>query len=96
VTTRPLRFTMIGAVLGVLAVVVWIATFEPHGGVELSSVLFPLWGLAADVLFHERSVPVLAWYAGALLHWPILGAVVDLGRAMRRPSQRADSPADLS
>lgn len=40
--TRPFLFTAIGAALGGVAVILWIATFSPHGGVELSLLLFPL------------------------------------------------------
>lgn len=90
--TRPLLFTKIGALLGVAAVIIWIATFSAHGGVELSGVLFPLWRVAAGVLFPGQSVPVLAWYGGALLHWPALGAAIDLARALRRRGRRVGSP----
>jgi len=94
--TGPLLFTKIGALFGVAAVVIWIATFSAHGGVELSGILFPLWRLAAGVLLPGRSIPVLAWYAGALLHWPALGAAIDLARALRRGSRRVGSPPNSS
>src|SRR5438876_10871002 len=38
---RQWLFTVIGAIVGILAIAVWIVTFQPHGGVELSGYLFP-------------------------------------------------------
>jgi len=87
----PLLFTKIGAGLSVVVVVAWVVTFEPHGGVALSSVLVPLWHLVASEAFSDRAVPVLAWYAGVLLHWPALGCGVDVLRAIRRRAPRVDS-----
>ena len=89
--SRPWTVTKIGALIGVLATLAWVATFQPHGGVELSVILFPLWNLLGHLIFPEQSVPACAWFAGALLHWPALGAVVDLLMTPgRRP--RVDSP----
>ena len=87
--TRPLRFMTMGGIVSVLAAVAWTGTVLPHGGVELSIVLFPLWALWAAALFPGQTVPTLVWYAGALLHWTVLGAVVDLYRARQRRSMRA-------
>jgi hypothetical protein len=78
----PFLFTKIGAGFSVVVVVARVATFEPHGGVELSSVFVPLWHLVASEVFSDRAVPALAWYAGVLLHWPALGGVVDVLRAL--------------
>ncbi len=94
--TRPLLFTRFGALLSVIAVGAWIATFEPHGGASLSSELYPLLRLTANQFCRERSVPMLAWYAAALLHWPAVGALIDCGRALRRRNRRMDSPRDQS
>lgn len=85
------RATKAGAALGAAAIVAWLATFDPHGGGEWSSWLFPLWSAAANALFAGQDTPVAAFHVGALLHWPLLGAVVDGGIAWRR-RHRLDRP----
>ena len=88
-TRRRFTFTILGGLVSLVAVLTWIATFEPHGGVELSGYLFPAWSWLAGVLFTGRSVPVPVWYGGALLHWVLLGALVDFLRGLRwRHAQR--------
>lgn len=82
--TNRFAFTMLGGLMSVVAVVVWIATFAPHGGVDLSGYLFPVWSWIASALYAGRSVPALVWYGGILLHWVVLGALVDLLRARLR------------
>ncbi len=84
---RPFIGTLVGMAIGLLAIVVWLTTFEPHGGEELSRYLFPGSGILLERMFPARSIPVPLWYGGALLHWVILGAIVDLmRRALRRKS----------
>ena len=88
----PFLFTKIGAGLSVVVVVAWVATFEPHGGVALSSVFGPLWRIVASEVFSDRAVPALAWYAGVLLHWPALRGVVDVLRALCRTTRVVSPP----
>lgn len=83
-TARCFTFTILGGLVGPVAVLLWIATFEPHGGVELSGCLFPAWSWLSRVLFAGRSVPAPVWYGGAVLHWVVLGALVDFFRELRR------------
>ena len=84
---RPFIGTLVGAAIGLLAIVIWIATFEPHGGPELSHYLFPGSAILLERMFPTRSIPVPLWYGGALLHWVIPGVLVDLlRRAFRRES----------
>jgi hypothetical protein len=33
---RPFIGTLVGVAIGLLAIIVWLVTFEPHGGPELS------------------------------------------------------------
>ena len=70
-----------------LAIVIWMLTLQPHGGVELSRYLFPLSGLILERMYPAQSIPVPLWYGVALLQWIVLGALVDLlGRVFRRES----------
>jgi hypothetical protein len=75
--TWPWWGTLAGAVFGVLAVVVWMITLEPHGGEEWSRYLFPLSGWVLASLYPSEPVPVLLWYGGALLHWIVPGLLID-------------------
>ena len=77
---RPYIGTICGIGVGVLAIVIWVLTFEPHGGAELSPYLFPLSSLILERMYPTQSVPVPLWYGGALLQWIVLGGVVDLLR----------------
>jgi len=72
--------TLCGLILGVLSLLIWILTFEPHGGPELSWYLFPISRLVLDWLFPRESIPAVLWFGGALLQWIVLGAAVDLLR----------------
>ena len=86
---RRYAFTILGGMASLAAVLVWIVTFKSHGGVELSAYLFPAWSWLARALFAGRSLPALIWYGGALLHWVVPGAVVDIFRELhRRRGQR--------
>lgn len=89
--TSPFLWTTILGIVGVAAVVAWMATLT-HCGPDLAFPLFPLWCLAAEALF---PMPSSVYYTGALLHWPAVGAVVDLVRAWKRRSQRAKRPNRL-
>lgn len=80
--------TLVGTAIGLTAIVVWLATFEPHGGPELSHYLFPGSAILLERMFPTCSIPVPLWYVGALLHWVIPGVFVDLlRRAFRRESR---------
>ena len=90
---RPYIGTLCGIAVGVLAVVIWMVTFQPHGGVELSRYLFPLSAFILERMYPAQSIPVPLWYGGALLQWVILGAVVDLLRRVFRRESRHDNAA---
>jgi hypothetical protein len=78
-TRRPHFFyTAVGFVVSVAAVAIWIGTFSPHGGVELSGYLFPGARWICEFLYPQESVPALVFYGSALLHWPFVGFVVDV------------------
>ena len=76
--------TLCGAGVGVLAIVIWMATFQPHGGVELSPYLFPLSPIILKRLYPAQSVPVVVWYGGALVQWLVFGALLDVLRSVFR------------
>jgi len=82
---RPCIATLAGFVAGVLAVAIWMATFEPHGGVELSRYFFSLSAVVLERIYPGESVPALVWYGFALLQWVTLGVVVDLLCVAFRP-----------
>ena len=90
---RPFIGTLVGAAIGLLAIVIWMATFEPHGGPELSHYLFPGSAILLERMFPTRSIPVPLWYGGALLHWVIPGVLVDLLRRVFRRESRHDNTA---
>jgi hypothetical protein len=90
---RPFIGTLVGSVVGVLAVIIWMLTFEPHGGPELSRYLFPVSAIVLERMFPTQSIPVPLWYAGALLHWLVPGALVDLLRRAFRKESRHDNVA---
>jgi hypothetical protein len=77
----------------VLAIVIWMLTFQPHGGVELSPYLFPLSAPILDRLYPTESVPVILFYGSALLQWVLFGALVDLLRRIFRRESRHDNAA---
>jgi len=82
---RPFIGTLCGIAIGGLAIATWMLTFDPHGGVEWSHYLFPISAIVLERIYPARSIPVLLWYAGALLQWVAIGAIVDLLRgAFRR------------
>lgn len=69
-----------GCGVGILAIAIWISTFDPHGGVELSRYLFPFSAAILNLIYPEQSVPVLLWYTGAFLQWVFIGVIVDVVR----------------
>src|SRR5688572_12110450 len=81
---RPWFWTCVGVVLSVCAVALWIATFEPHGGAELSWFLFPIARLVLDFLFRGKDIDPVLWYGSAVLQWAAVGALLDLGRWLAR------------
>ncbi|HXJ61064.1 MAG TPA: hypothetical protein VNU68_30835 [Verrucomicrobiae bacterium] len=90
---RPYIGILCGFGVGVLAVIIWMLTFQPHGGVELSRYLFPLSALALERVYPTQSIPVSLWYGGALLQWLVVGALVDLLRRVFRRESRHDNAA---
>ena len=72
--------TLCGTAAGLLACVIWMLTFQPHGGIELSWFLFPLSAFVLERMYPMQSIPVSLWYGGALLQWIAFGAIVDLLR----------------
>lgn len=90
---RPYVGTLCGIGVGVLAIFIWMLTFQPHGGVELSKYLFPLSLFILKRIYPAQSIPVLLWYFGALLQWVVIGALVDLlRRVFRRESRHENAP----
>lgn len=84
--------TLCGIGFGVVAVVIWMLTFQPHGGVELSRYLFPLSAPVLGHMYPQQSIPVPLWYGVALLQWLGVGAFVDLlRRVFRRESRHKDA-----
>jgi len=91
---RPLIGTLCGIAVGVLAIAVWMLTFEPHGGPELSHYLFPASAIILERMYYPtRSIPVPLWYGGAFLQWVVLGMLVDLLRRVFRRESRHDNTA---
>lgn len=78
---RAFTGTLCGFLIGILAIAVWVLTFEPHGGPELSHYLFPLSAAILGYIYPNTSIPVAVWYGGALLQWIALGVLVDLLRS---------------
>ena len=81
---RPLLGTKCGLFGGLAAIALWMLTFSPHGGVDLSAFLFPLSRVVFQWLYPTQSVPVGMWYGGALLQWVLIGALVDALRLIVR------------
>ena len=81
---RPYLGTLSGAILGVVAIVIWALTFEAHGGVELSRYLFPLSAPILERIYPAQSIPVSVWYGTAFNQWLLLGVLVDLLRRVFR------------
>lgn len=68
-----------------MAIIIWMVTFQPHGGVELSHYLFPVSALIlARIYYPAHSIPVALCYGGALLQWIFIGVMVDLLRSILR------------
>ena len=84
--TSRFQFTILGSIASVLAVLVWVITFQPHGGVELSAYLFPVSRLLLQWIYPHESIPPTIWYVSALLHWFFIGASVDIVRYVTRRS----------
>jgi hypothetical protein len=93
VSVRPFIGTLVGTAISLIAIVVWLVTFEPHGGPELSHYLFPGSAILLERMFPSRSIPVPLWYSGALLHWVFPGLLVDLLRTVFRRGLRHDNAA---
>ncbi len=90
---RPYFWTMCGLGVGVVAIGIWMLTFQPHGGVELSMYLFPLSVLILEYSYPAQSIPVPLWYGGALLQWLVVGAIVDCLRKVFRGDSLHDNAA---
>jgi hypothetical protein len=88
---RPILGTLGGVFVGLLAIIIWLLTFEPHGGVELSRYLFPLSAPILQRVYPAQSIPVPLWYGVAWLQWVVLGALVDLLRRVLSRQSRHDN-----
>jgi hypothetical protein len=77
---QPYVATLCGIIVGALAVVIWMLTFQPHGGAELPRYLFPLSAFILERLYPAQSIPVALWYGCALLQWVSVGVLVDILR----------------
>src|SRR5258706_15549899 len=88
---RPYLGSLCGFGVGVIAIGIWMLTFEPHGSVELSRYLFPLNAIILERMYPAQSIPVPLWYGGALLQWLVLGGLVDLLRRVLRRESRHDT-----
>ena len=84
ITKRPYFCTLCGLALSLVAVLIWLLTFEPHGGPKLSMYLFPLSVITLKRIYPAQSVPVASWYGAMLLHWVLVGAAIDFLRLTRR------------
>jgi hypothetical protein len=73
-----------GITAGVLTIVIWMLTFQPHGGVELSRYLFPLSAPILERIYPAQSIPVPVWFGTAFIQWLLLGVLVDLLRRVFR------------
>ena len=80
--------TVCGIAVGVLAIIIWMLTFDPHGGVEFSRYLFPLSALVLKRIYPAQSIPVPIWYGAAFVQWLCLGVLVDLLRRVLRRRAR--------
>lgn len=85
---KAVKFTLIGVGMSVLGVAIILATFEPHGddGLLLRS-LFPLLRPVAaliSMLPIGEGMWLALFYGCILLHWPLLGAVLDVVCWVRR------------
>ena len=77
---KPFAFSIGGFSLGIVAVLVWVFTFEPHGNVELSGVLFPGVQPVLTWAFPNGDTPMSWFFAMAVAHWLIPGVLIDLIR----------------
>ena len=88
---RPYIGTLCGIAVGVLAIVIWVITFQPEGGPELSSYLFPTSKLILEPIYPTQSIPASVWYGVAFLQWLVLGIIIDLlRRVFRKKSGRTN------
>lgn len=88
---RSVIGTLCGIAAGLLACVIWMLTFQPHGGIELSRFLFPLSAFVLKRMCPMQSIPVTLWYGVALLQWVAFGATLDLLRIAFRRRARPEN-----
>ncbi|MDB5290112.1 MAG: hypothetical protein JWL69_1353 [Phycisphaerales bacterium] len=88
--SRPMLATAYGTVVGLVAFAVWAFTFSPHGGIELSAFLFPISAFVLEHAYPSQPKPALLWFGGAIFQWALIGAAIDVARAIarRRKSRR--------
>lgn len=91
VRIQPYLGTLLGTGIGMIAVMVWLLTFEPHGGPEYSGWLFPAARPLLDALYPQQAPPMPVFFFAALGQWLLPGVVVDLLRALlgRKSAKRA-------
>jgi len=76
--------TIIFGLIGLVAIAIWVVTFEPHGGINLSNILFPISSALLNLIFPNKDVPVALWYLGAFLQYIGIGLIIDIFRGARR------------
>jgi len=85
---RPYFAALCGFGIGVVAIFIWMLTFQPHGGVELSRelsrYLFPVSAFILERMYRAKSILVPLWYGGVLLQWLVVGAFIHLLRRVFR------------
>lgn len=82
VRIQPYLGTLLGTGIGMIAVLLWLLTFEPHGGPEYSRYLFPAAQPLLAAAYGQEAPPVPVFFFAALGHWLLPGVAVDLVRAL--------------
>lgn len=72
--------TYCGIAAGLIAIIIWLITFEPHSGSGNSISLFPLAARLLNATFPNQSIPLIIWFISGFLLWVLIGVVIDLYR----------------
>ncbi len=87
----PWFWTLVMGVLGIVLLIVWLLTFSKEGGVNLSPWLFPAADWLLRRVYAQGDVNIPVWYGSLLLHWPLVGALIDLLRWSARARRASTS-----